>query len=41
MNFHKLLRACKSRLVAEIRALLDRFLGKSHFIGFFIALPAA
>jgi IS5 family transposase len=41
MNFHKLLRACEGRLVAEIRALLDRFHGKSHFIGFLIALPAA
>jgi IS5 family transposase len=41
MNFHKLLRACEGKLVAEIWAILARFLLQSCFKGFLIALPSA
>jgi IS5 family transposase len=41
MNFQKLLRACESKLVAEIRAILDRLLSQSIFTDFLIALPSA
>ena len=41
MNFHKLLRACEGKLVAEIWAILERFLFQSCFKGFLIALPSA
>jgi IS5 family transposase len=41
MNFQKLLRTCERKLVAEIRAILDRLLYQSLFTGFLIALPSA
>ena len=41
MNFHKLLRACERKLVPEIRAIMDRILHQSLFIGFLINLPSA
>jgi IS5 family transposase len=41
MNFQKLLRTCERKLVAEIRAILDRLLYRSFFTGFLIALPSA
>jgi len=41
MNFHKLLRACEGKLVAQIRAILGRLLLQSTFTGFLIDLPSA
>jgi len=41
MNLQKLLRACEGKLVAEIRAILDRLLHQSPFTGLLIALPSA
>ena len=41
MNFHKLLRACERKLVPEIRAIMDRILHQSLFIGFLINLSSA
>ena len=40
MNFQKLLRACEGKLVAEIRATLDRLLQQSLFICFLIDSPS-
>jgi hypothetical protein len=40
MNFHKLLRACEGKLVAEIRAMLGQFLHQSIFTALLIALPS-
>jgi IS5 family transposase len=41
MNFQKLLRTCERRLVAELRAILDRLQHQSLFTGFLIDLPAS
>ena len=38
INVHKLLRVCEGRLVAETRAILDRLLRQSLFIGSLIDL---
>jgi hypothetical protein len=38
-NFHKLLKACEGK-GSPIRAILDRLLNQSHYIGLLIALPS-